>query len=291
MIVDLQHELSPSAQGLYAKCREIENVSYPSGCWIRGIVRAWKDWGYNYEKDWMTSKNTTCVPKYYPLVGTEEETVKFLEEQGKLHRIEGYAQALSWDALQDAIYNYGCALIAINIYENVTANNKAEKLPEPDGDPIGSHALCAFGYDTGKIYFLHSWRSGWPKVGSISRNYYNKACGPAYIAIDSVDVGIAQDIYGTVIVTTNVPCDIWINKDVYQGTEVKSSIQLYKDYTIIASPVDPDAVVEKEMRRDIHPTKEEPDFVITFVFQEKEDPYSWIKEFIKSIFDKIFNRA
>lgn len=288
MKVDLQHYMAPSAQGLYMNCRKAENVTHPTGCWIRGVVKAWKAYGYNYEKDWNTPKTSTCAPRYYPLKGTEEETIKFLEKQAAEHKIDGYAQALSWDALKDAIYNYGCALIAINMYENCKQNGKVGVLPEPDGECIGSHALCAVGYDEYTIWFLHSWRGGWAKINGISQKYYDYACGPAYIPIDSVDVGIAKEIYGVVNISSNVRSELWIGKDKYVGTSAKSSIELEKDYEIVAVPVLKNSTVEVELKQTIRATKEKPDVSVSFVFTEKTDKYGWIKKLIQDILKKIF---
>lgn len=287
MLVDIQHEFAPSAYGLYTRCREVENVTHPTGCWIRGIAKAWKDQGYNYEVDWQTPKLATCAPKYYPLKGTEAETRVYLDKQGQDHKIEGYATAITFDGLKDAIYNYGCAIIAINMYDNCTRNGKVGVLPDPDGELIGSHALCAVGYDYDTIWFLHSWREGWAKINGISRKYYTQACGPAYVPIDSADVAIAQEIYGVITVTTNVDCEIWIGKDKYTGKTAKSSIEFGKDYDVIAIPLNPKLVVEPEKRKTVSANKDYPKVDITFTFTEKADKYSWIKEFIEEMFKKI----
>ena len=283
MMVDIQHDLAPSAQGLYIKCREEEGITHPTGCWIRGIAKTWKNSGYNYEKDWQTAKLATCVPKYFPLKGTEEETRAFLDQQGKDHKIDGYAVVTSWDGLKDAIYNYGCVIIAINMYDNCTRNNKIGVLPDPDGDCIGSHALCAVGYDEDTIWFLHSWRAGWDKINGISKKYYTEACGPAYVPIDSADVGIAQEIYGVVTVSTNIDCEIWIGKDMYSGKSAKSSIELGREYEIIAVPKNPKLVQEPELRETIKATKDSPTVNVSFMFTELEDKYGWIRKFLEDI--------
>lgn len=279
MLVDQKHELAPSAEGLYNACREIENVTYPSGCWIRGVVRAMKSVGYTYEKDQMTSKVSRCVPIYYP------RDKEYLEEQGKDHKIDGYSAVTTWDGLKDAIYNYGCALIAINVYDNLESRGKDVILPDPKGSVIGSHALCAVGYDEGYIYFLHSWRAGWSKLGGISKKYYDTACGTAYVAQDSADVGIAHDLYGTITVITNVPCDIWIGKDKYEGNKVKISAEFDKYYTIVASPQDTWKYMPSEQTAIKRVTKESPDVIIEFPFVDKE-----IKDRIRELIERILNR-
>jgi hypothetical protein len=174
-------------------------------------------------------------------------------------------------------------------------NGKTGVLPDPKGSPIGSHALCAFGYDENYVYFLHSWRSGWSKISGISRSYYNYACGTAYAPIDSFDVAEAEKIYGTVKVIANVPCTIYIGSDKYLMTkEAKSSWELGKTCAVSAEPfntmyqpsiqsktVIPDAVIK--------------DLTVTFNFTYKptvkEDLMIRIRELIQRILDFWKNRS
>jgi hypothetical protein len=295
MLVDTLHQLAPSAEGLYDESRRIENIQAPVGSFIRGIVRAMKDYGYNYEKDRQTSKTSRCAPVYYPLQGDETETKAFLEGQASNHKIDGYATITTWEGLKDAIFNYGCAIIAVNLYDNMENNGKTGVLPDPKGNPIGSHALCAFGYDENYVYFLHSWRSGWSKVSGISKAYYNYACGTAYAPIDSFDVAEAEKLYGTVKVITNVPCTIYIGPDKYLMTkEAKSSWELDKICAVSAEPTS--TMYQPTIQsKTVMPDKVVKDIVVNFTFEYKptvkEDLLVKIRELIQRILDFWKNRG
>ncbi len=282
MLVDKMHVFSPSAEDLYQSCRKLENVTIPAGCYIRGIMRAWKERGYVFEVDRMTSKTSRCAPKYYPLQGTEAETEQYLVQEGSTHKIDGYAQITTWEGLKDAIWNYGVVLVAINVYSNMESNGKEGPFPDPKGNPIGAHAMCAVGYDENYVYVLHSWRQGWSKVGGFSKKYYTQACGTAYAPIDSIDVVIAKEEYGTVTVTTNVPCNIIIGKDEYRNkTTAKSSWILGKECAVSCSPL-MNIYKENEQHTATTPTKEKPDITLTFQFIPKNN-----QDKIKEIFDKL----
>jgi C1A family cysteine protease len=107
----------------------------------------------------MTSKTNSCVVPYYPLKGTQAETIAFLKEQAKEHKADGYAKVTTWEGLKDAINKYGCVLCAINIFENYGDDNCVGNFPDPKGEVVGSHAMCAYGYDDDleEVYFIHSW--------------------------------------------------------------------------------------------------------------------------------------
>jgi len=283
MLCDTLHKYAPSAQGLYFRSRIKENITAPSGSFIRGIVRTWKDEGYNFESDWVTSKTSRCAPERYPIT----DDAKLLE-LSKDHKLDGYATITSWEGLKDAIYNYGCAIIAINLYENMEANNKTGPLPEPKGDPIGSHALCAIGYDEKYVYFLHSWRQGWSKVSGISKRYYNYACGTAYAPIDAQDVIVATEIYGVIKARSNVNCNFMFGTDTYKNIkEAKTSWLLDKICDIHVEPVEKFKYKEKEYSVGVTVTKEKPEVTLDFQFTEKDDIQTRIRKFLEELLKKI----
>ena len=282
MLVDKKHKWAPSPESVYEICRELEKVDFPAGCWIRGVARALKDWGYNFETTWLTPKESNCVKFYYP---TDRETC---QKEAENHKIEGYAQIWSYEALKDAIYNYGCAIVAIDIFSNYEEHGRQGPFPEPNGDVIGSHALCAVGYDEKYVYVLHSWCDGFSKIGGFSKNYYTKATGQAYSVLDREDVIIAEEIYGTVTVKTNVPCDITIGKDTYKNkTEAKSSWLVDLPCEVAAVPIELNKYKETIQIGSMIPTGEEPDKVSTFTFHEKDDLQYKIKKFIEELFKKL----
>jgi len=282
MLVDQKHEFAPSPEGIYEICREIENVDFPAGCWIRGVARALKDWGYNFETTWLTPKESNCVRLYYP---SDRDVC---EIEAKDHQIDGYAQVWSYEALKDAIYNHGCAIVAIDIFSNYEEHGRQGPFPEPNGDVIGSHALCCVGYDEKYIYVLHSWRSGFSKIGGFSKNYYTKATGQAYSVLDKEDVIIAKEIYGTITVKTNTPCDIILGIDEYKNkTEIKTSWLIGKECPICIVPVDRTKYKEYGFNDSVVLTKDEVNVVREFSFTEKDDLNYKIKKFIEALLKKL----
>lgn len=279
ILVDEKHKWAPSPESVYQICRKLENVNFPSGCYLRGVARALKDWGYNFEKTWLTAKTSMCV--HYP---DEEITKKEAEE----HKIEGYAQIWTWEGLKDAIYNNGCAIVAIDVFSNLEEHGKQGPFPEPNHDVVGSHALCAIGYDEKYVYVLHSWRSGWSKVGGFSENYYKKATGQAYSVLDTEDVIVALEEYGTVTVKTNVPCNISIGSDQYLNKqEVKVSWLLDKGCAVFAEPVTKNKYKELNFMDNVILTTDQRDVVLEYVFTEKDDLKYKIKKFIEGLLKKL----
>ena len=282
MLVDQLYEYAPSAQGLYYRSRIKENVTVPSGSYIRGAVRTWKDEGYNFEKDWNTPKTARCAPLQYPIA----DDAKLLE-LSKDHKLDGYAAITTWEGLKDAIYNYGCALVAIDLYENIEANGKQGVFPDPNGEVIGSHAMCAIGYDENYVYVLHSWRGGWSKIAGFSEKYYRKAYCEAYAPIDYEDVLVAKEEYGVITIRANVPCDIMFDEDQHKNTtNAKTSWLLGKPCHINVKPVI-DRYVEHEYTVEVTLTKEKPNITLDFNFTEMriEDR---IRKFLEELLKKIF---
>lgn len=281
MLVDKKHEYAPSPESVYQICREVENIKYPSGCYIRGVARALKDWGYNFEKSWLTSKVSTCVGKdSYP---SGREACK---EEAAHHKVDGYAQIWSFEALKDAIYNYGCAVVAVDIHSNYDEHGKQGVFPEPNHDVVGSHALCAIGYDENYVYVLHSWRD-WSKIGGFSKRYYENSTGMAYSVIDSEDVIIAKEIYGTVTARSNIPCDITFGNDTYKNkTEAKTSWLLDSECPIHVIPVEGNYEPVDYMIA-VTLTEDKKEVILDFNFAEKKDTKTWIKKLIEEILKKI----
>ena len=283
MLVDKKHEYAPSPESVYQICREVEKVNYPSGCYIRGVARALKDWGYNFEKSWLTSKVSTCVGKDSYPTGREN-----CQKEAAEHRTDGYAQIWSYEQLKDAIYNYGCAVVAVDIHSNYEEHGKVGPFPEPNHDVIGSHALCCVGYDENYVYCLHSWKD-FSKIGGFSKRYYENSTGMGYSVIDSTDVIIGMEIHGTVTARCNIPCDITFGSDEYKGkTELKTSWLLDKECPIYVVPsVNPTRYDPPHYEVGVTLTKDKKEVVLDFNFTEKQDAKTWIQILIENILKKI----
>lgn len=283
MLVDKKHEYAPSPESIYQICREVEKVNYPSGCYIRGVARALKDWGYNFEKSWLTSKVSTCVGKDSYPTGREN-----CQKEAAEHRTDGYAQIWSYEALKDAIYNYGCAVVAVDIHSNYEEHGKVGPFPEPNHDVIGSHALCCVGYDENYVYCLHSWKD-FSKIGGFSKRYYENSTGMGYSVIDSTDVIIGMEIYGTVTARCNIPCDITFGSDEYKNkTELKTSWLLDKECPIYVVPsVNPTRYDPPHYEVGVTLNKDKKEVVLDFTFTEKDDIQTRIRKFLEELLKKI----
>jgi hypothetical protein len=231
MRVDILPKFTPSAEGLYDEGRRIGNVTVPEGGYIDNVCQAYKTYGYNYEKDRQTAHTSFCAPMYYPLINNnKDETISALANQAAAHRADNYLQVYTWDGLKDAIYTYGAVMTAVNIYENYTSGGAKGLLPEPRGECIGGHALCACGYDDelDVVYVIMSWGNTWSKLSGFSRNYFNYADGQAFVPVvthDSLtDVIIPPtpdpDNHKLITISSNMLSTISVNTDVYTNTKV-----------------------------------------------------------------------
>ena len=202
---------SASAEMVYQVSREYGNVTYPSGSYIEYAIKVWNKYGICYDDIWWTSKtplfsNNTAYP------AGREAAMK----AATTHTIDGYATTMEFDEIKRAIYNNGFVNMAINVFENWEGNNKEGLFPDPKGEVIGSHALCWVGYDENALYCLHTW-NGWSMLGGISRTYWNKHKPTAWIPLDATEAEVAKTTYLKLTVTTDVPCDIEINKDTFKN--------------------------------------------------------------------------
>jgi len=290
---DILPDTFPSAEGIYDESRRIGNVTYPSGSFISAAIKALKDYGYNYEKDRQTSRVVSCAPMYYPSHGTEQETQTYLANQASAHRIEGYAVITTWEGLKDAIYRYGCVLIATNIWENYTRNGCSGLFPEPDGPVAGSHAMCAYGYNDAleEVYVIHSWVPFWTKHGGFTKHYYNLSVGTAYAPLDTQDYLEAQKIYAKVKITVNCSAYITIDGVKHPDPHSDLSVMLEKDtsHVIDVRPIELAKYTEDHQEVGFTPTQ---DMGLTFNFipLPPEPIKSWIRRLIEAIFKSIFGR-
>ena len=230
MRTDILPKYAPSAEGLYDESRRIGNVTVPEGSYIDAAAQAYKTYGYNYERDRQTAHTPTCAPIYFPLINNDTaQTIGFLAKQASNHRADNYLQITTWDGLKDAIATYGCVLVAIDIYENYTSQGQKGNLPEPRGDVIGGHALCACGYDDDLdvVYVIMSWGDNWTKLSGFSHNYYNMASGTSFVPVVTRDVlegdnpnpNPTPDNHLLVTLNCNMPCTFKINTDSYKVTK------------------------------------------------------------------------
>lgn len=204
---------SSSAECAYVLSRKVGNIRPEQlGSFLDFSIKSWQKQGICTDSLWWTPKSATFDNNNaYP--SGESKAIN----EAQLHTIEGYASTKDFEAIKDAIYNNGFVLMAINVFDNWTANNCEGLFPEPNKNVIGSHALCWVGYDENNLYCLHSWTE-WSLLGGISRNYFNKAAFTAFVPLDTYEVDVAKTIYKKLVVTSDILCNIKINNDTFRKT-------------------------------------------------------------------------
>lgn len=297
MRVDILPKHAPSAEGLYDESRRIANVTEPEGSYIDAAAQAYKTYGYNYEKDRQTAHTNFCAPMYYPLINNSiDETKTFLANQAQSHRADNYTQVTSWDGLKDAIYKYGAVITAVNIYENYTSGGEKGLLPEPRGECIGGHALCACGYDDNLdvVYVIMSWGDNWSKLSGYSKNYFNFADGQAFsivVSKDSIDnepipPNPTPDNHRLITITSNKTCTITVNQDKYimskAPVELKVMLVVGTTYEISCEVMNKTRIKEPTTITKAYTVQEGGSAVIAFQFQE-QSLSEYIAEMIKAI--------
>ena len=205
IIYDRYLHSSFSAECIYAWSREVGKISPDvSGSFISSAVDAMRLRGSVLEKDWYTPIYYGAeVFDPYPL-GRDE----ILLLSGE-HKIDGYVGIRDFDQIKSAIYQYGYVLMPILIYSNYADGNMEDFL-EPNGKPIGSHALCWVGYSEDRLYCLHSWER-WSKVGSISRSYWESSAGTAYTIIDYEERLSVAGNYAKMYLSSPIECEYVVN--------------------------------------------------------------------------------
>ena len=282
MVCDILPKYAPSAEGLYDESRRIGNVNVPEGSYIDCAAQAYKTYGYNYEKDRMTAHTSFCAPMYYPLINNStDDTKAFISKQASSHRADNYVEITTWDGLKNAIFTYGAVLIATNIFENYASQGSNGLLPEPNGEVIGGHAMCACGYDDelNVIYVIMSWGPAWSKLSGCTENYYRRAEGQAFAVLVSQDSVEGTPVPPTpdptgfklVSITSNKTCTMLVGTDKYLMNKapalLKVMLEVGKAYVISCEVFTSFKIKEpKQVRTYVVP--ESDPAVVAFQFQE-----------------------
>lgn len=268
-----------SAECAFIVSREIGGVRKDQfGSFLDFSVKAWQKLGICTDALWWNPKSANL--DNYDALPTDRKKVA---RQSELHVIDGYANAGDFESIKDAIYNNGFVLMAINVFDN-WLDNKCEGLfPDPKGNAIGSHALCWVGYDENNLYCLHSW-ADWSLLGGISRTYFDKAHLTAFVPLDAQETSVAKEHYVKLTITTDVTCNIKINKDTFRKT--KRATGAFDPGTPIAITVTPTLPGLSEQFTSITITQ---DTEIPFVFAASfKCSFSDIKARIKSFLEALW---
>jgi hypothetical protein len=176
---------------------------------------------------------------------------------GKTRVTQGYAAITAFDDICAAIYKYGYALIAVNIYSNYTTQGCTGNLPDPNGDIVGSHALCLTGYDkvARTLQVRMSWGTDWSDDSGFSERYFNDAAAECYTILDANETKIGQQLYSAITLNSNVPCTFVVNGEP-STVAVNGVITIERgvNHVVTATPDNPGGVVEPAIVQSITPT-------------------------------------
>ena len=258
-IFDIFEKRWKSPEYLYIQSRLVGNITDPEGSDVGASAKSLTIYGSVFETDDQTSKTVYCVPDWYPVKSgeTTAQAQARIIADGQTRITHGYATAHDFNSICAAIYKYGCALIAVNIYENYTTQGCTGNLPDPRGEVVGSHALCLTGYDLNArtMQVRMSWGTDWSDESGFTENYYNLAASECYVILDASEAAIASKLFSTVTLDSNVPCTFVVNNeptDVISNGNV--SLEIGTVHTVTATPVTPSAVVEPSISQSITPT-------------------------------------
>jgi hypothetical protein len=210
-----------AAAGIYEDARQTGNVTPATGAYVSDSIHALKTIGIGMDWQWQ---NLKCGNARYdfPYPGIDPESNEKYYDTAKLHRITGYARLATVDEVKQAIYQYGGVLGAVEVYENYLDCKMDGHFPDPKGSSVGGHALFFYGWSGDNLLFRHSWRdAGFPKTGSLSSRYFERAAIDFYVPIDDAEVQIARQIYASMTaVGMGLPDDATVTLIINSGTPV-----------------------------------------------------------------------
>lgn len=237
---DIYYRQSMSAEHSYRSSREIGNVTYPAGSYVVAGMQALFERGICLHDQWVCPKSgiASWATPYPDWSDAVEETAI---ETAPKHKIDGYARVRTWNEVCQAIYKHGCVVGTIGMWENFMTQPHHPQLPNPRGDECGAHALCFIGYDSQRLYFLHSWYGyqddgtpEWNKVGWISRAYFNRGFIDGYVALDDEECQVAYANHTTVTISCITWPDavIWIDGVEIGCSPARIRLEIGKSYVI-----------------------------------------------------------
>lgn len=204
--IDTLYATSFSAESAYKWSRDELPYALASGSYVSASVLSLTKKGICSERLWPTAK----IESY-----TVPEPADAISE-GSFHKTSGYAEILNFDHACNAIYKHGAIIGALRVYENYSSGFAKGEFPPPEGKLIGGHALCFIGYDKDYLYCLHSWGNTTPKIGRVSKAYFNNEAYHVYAILDEEEVKILRNRFATLKITSNVEANIYAN-DRYVG--------------------------------------------------------------------------
>lgn len=223
IFIDTLYPTSFSAESAYKWSRDELNINLTSGSFVSASVLSLTKKGICSERLWPTAKTDAYTVSEPPDAISE----------GSFHKTSGYAEILNFDHACNAIYTHGMILGALRVYENYN-NCPNGEFPQPIGKLIGGHALCFIGYDSNYLYCLHSWGETTPKIGRVSKAYFNAEAYHVYAVIDEEEVKLLKNRFATIHITANVGATIYVDNQLVGKTNLKISLPLGTHHEIKA---------------------------------------------------------
>ncbi|MCK9327342.1 MAG: C1 family peptidase [Bacteroidales bacterium] len=225
IFIDTLYPTSFSAESAYKWSRDELNINLTSGSYVSASVLSLTKKGICSERLWPTAKTESYI------VSEPADAIS----EGSFHKTSGYAEILNFDHACNAIYKHGVIVGALRVYENYGSGFTLGEFPEPMGKLIGGHALCFIGYDKDYLYCLHSWGSTTPKIGRVSKAYFNAEAYHVYAILDEEEVKILRNRFATLKITSNVEANIYANNQYAGKGNVNLSFPLDSTVTIKAT--------------------------------------------------------
>jgi hypothetical protein len=215
---DLGPPQASSGASAYHTSRSYDPTIGPMGSYIDLVMKAWKEFGFCRDAQWLTSKSGRSewvlpYPDKDPITGVGAK------ETAATQKIGGYAAVSATEQMKRAMYGTdgkdgsGCIECAIVVYENYMNGQSDGVFPMPRGQSVGGHALAIVGWNKLGFVIHHTWQGeGWPQFGCIPYDYLQYAGIGAFVPISpNMAKYIRENIYRSVSVTTNMEADIYLD--------------------------------------------------------------------------------
>lgn len=132
---------------VYYNARLIEgNVENDEGAYIRDGIKSVVEYGVCTEKIWPYNIEMFSIT---PTVSSYDDA--------KTRNIKNYFRIINLDCTLDAMNNDKPVVIGMRVYpefDELTSNDPVLKMPKPNAEPIGGHAMCLVGYDMSRQQVL-----------------------------------------------------------------------------------------------------------------------------------------
>lgn len=270
--IDTLYATSFSAESAYKWSRDELPYVLASGSYVSASVLSLTKKGICSERLWPTAK----IESY--IVSEPADAIS----EGSFHKTSGYAEILNFDHACNAIYRHGVILGALRVYENYISGFAKGEFPEPRGKLIGGHALCFIGYDSNYLYCLHSWGSVAPKIGRVSKEYFNNEAYHVYAILDEEETKILKNRYAIVEITSNIGAIIYIDDELAGKTNLKVSFPLNSTHKVTA-------IYGNEQKTVIISADENKTIVFSFTVDPPKKT-NWLIELLKQILARYFKK-